>query len=77
MGAYGGASEASRTPADWSRLADLTNDGIVDSEDFAYLTKDRYSLGKNKPGDLNRNGTVRMDDVAILVSEWLETTAWH
>ena len=77
MGAYGGAPEASRTPADWSRLADLTNDGIVDSEDFAYLTKDRYSLGKNKSGDLNRNGTVRMDDVAILVGEWLETTAWH
>ena len=77
MGIYGGTAEASKTSVNWSRRADLTNDGIVDGEDFAWLTKDRYSTKKEKAGDLNRNGTVRMDDVAILVGEWLETTVWH
>lgn len=77
MGAYGGTAEASKTPIIWSRLADLTNDGIVDGEDFACLTKDRYSTKKEKSGDLNRNGTVRLDDLAILVGEWLRTTLWH
>ncbi|MHC4743575.1 MAG: right-handed parallel beta-helix repeat-containing protein [Planctomycetota bacterium] len=77
MGAYGGTAEASKTPVNWSRLADLTNDGIVDAEDFACLTKDRYSTHKEKCGDLNRDGAVRMDDVAVLVGEWLKTTAWH
>jgi len=77
MGAYGGTAEASKTPVNWSRLADLTNDGIVDARDFAFLTKNRYSPQKEKPGDLNRNGTVRMDDLAILLGEWLSTTVWH
>lgn len=77
MGAYGGTAEAGKTPLSWSRLADLTNDGIVDGEDFACLTKDRYSTRPKKPGDLNRNGAVLMDDLQVLVGEWLKTTMWH
>ena len=72
MGAYGGTPEAGKTPIKWTLLADLTNDGIVDAEDFACLSADLYSLKENKPGDLNRNGTVLMDDLEILIDGWLK-----
>ncbi|MHC4633245.1 MAG: hypothetical protein ACYS9C_18525, partial [Planctomycetota bacterium] len=39
MGAYGGTAEASKSPAYWRSIADITNDWIVDSNDlkiFAY-----------------------------------------
>jgi hypothetical protein len=39
MGCYGGTTEASRTPAGWSLLADLNNDGAVEMEDFAILVR--------------------------------------
>jgi len=77
MGAYGGAAAASKTPVDWSLLADLTNDGVVDGQDFAYQAKDHEAPGEERPGDLNRNGAVDMDDVATLIGAWLETTVWH
>jgi len=77
IGAYGGTAEASKTPLRWSLLADLTNDGIVDAQDFAYQTKDGYPAGMHIPGDLNRNGGVDMDDIAALLSAWLKTTSWH
>jgi len=77
MGAYGGTAEASKTPASWSLLADLTNDGIVDGQDFAHQAKDHEALGEERPGDLNRNGAVDMDDVAALIGAWLTTTIWH
>jgi hypothetical protein len=72
MGAYGGTAQASKTPANWSLLADLTNDGIVDQRDFAYQAKDNCAAGGEKPGDLNRNGAVDMDDVATLIGAWLD-----
>lgn len=77
MGAYGGTVAASKTPIDWSLLADLTNDGVVDGQDFAYQAKDHEAPGEERPGDLNRNGAVDMDDVATLIGTWLSTTAWH
>ena len=77
MGAYGGTAQASKTPANWSLLPDLTNDGIVDQHDFAYQAKDNCAAGGEKPGDLNRNGAVDMDDVATLIGAWLQTTIWH
>ena len=77
MGAYGGTGEGGKTPANWSLLADLTNDGIVDGGDFAYQAKDRYVAGEEYPGDLNRNGYVEIDDIAALFGAWLRTTSWH
>ncbi|MBN2270193.1 MAG: hypothetical protein JXN61_06240 [Sedimentisphaerales bacterium] len=77
MGAYGGTAQASKTPANWSLLADLTNDGIVDQRDYAIQAKDNCDPGGEKPGDLNRDGAVDMDDVATLIDAWLQTTIWH
>jgi hypothetical protein len=77
MGAYGGTAEASKTPFGWSLLADLTNDGIVDAQDYAYQTKDGYPAGMAVPGDLNKNGTVDMEDIAALLGAWLRTTIWR
>jgi len=77
IGAYGGTAEASKTPLRWSLLADLTNDGIVDAQDFAYQTKDGYPAGMAVPGDLNKNGAVDMEDIAALLGAWLKTTIWR
>ena len=77
MGAYGGTIEASRTSIGWSLSADLTNDGIVDARDYALQTKDGPWISGERPGDLDRDGDVDMDDVAKLVGLWLRTTIWH
>lgn len=77
MGVYGGIAQASKTPAGWSLLPDLTNDGIVDQHDFAYQAKDHEVHSEERPGDLNRNGAVDMDDVATLIGAWLDTTSRH
>ncbi len=77
MGAYGGTAEASKTPMDWSLLADLTNDGVVDGQDFAHQAKGHGIPGEERPGDLNRSGAVDMNDVATLIGAWLRTTIWH
>jgi len=77
MGAYGGTIEASRTSIGWSLSADLTNDGIVDARDYALQTKDGPWISGERPGDLDRDGDVDMDDVAKLVGLWLRTTVWH
>lgn len=77
MGAYGGTAQASKTPLGWGLLADLTNDGIVDGQDFALQTKDCCPPGEEKPGDLNRNGIVDMGDIESLINAWLQTTIWH
>lgn len=77
IGAYGGTAEASKTPFGWSLPADLTNDGIVDAEDFAYQTKTGYPAGMAIPGDLDRNGVVDLEDIAALLDAWLKTTVWR
>jgi len=76
MGAYGGTAEASMAPYDWALLADLTNDGIVNFEDFAGQTDDWLEDESKQPGDLNRNGTVDIADLALLANDWLEKTLW-
>lgn len=77
MGAYGGTTEASKTPAGWSLLADLTNDGTVDFKDFAWQAKDWLHSESEQQGDLNRDGTVDVRDLALFVEHWLEQTIWH
>jgi len=76
MGAYGGTKEASMPPHDWALLADLTNDGIVNLKDFAAQAQ-YWMINKNKqPGDFNRNGIVDIDDLALLVKDYLKQTNW-
>jgi len=77
MGAYGGTAEASIPPYDWAILGDLTNDGIVDFNDFVYQAKDWQTRAKEQPGDLDRNGVVGMEDLGLLVEDWLLETSWH
>ncbi|MCK4627714.1 MAG: right-handed parallel beta-helix repeat-containing protein, partial [Sedimentisphaerales bacterium] len=72
MGAYGATSQASKTPAGWSLLPDLNNDGIVDVSDLIIQIDDWLDNAEEQPGDLNRNGRVDLSDVALLSDDWLE-----
>ena len=77
MGVYGGTSEASKTPAGWSLLCNLTNDGIVNSGDFAAQASDWQGQEEEQPGDVNRDGEVTGLDLRLLTDDWLKTTAWY
>jgi len=76
MGAYGGTAEASIGPVDWSLTADLNNDGIVSFPDFAHQAGNVQEHETEPPGDLDRNGTFDVLDVALLVEDWLKSTTW-
>ena len=76
MGAYGGTAEASKTPGNWSLLADLTNDGEVDFIDYATQAQGWQQSETEQPGDLNRNGTVDIYDFSLLADDWLKQTTW-
>jgi parallel beta-helix repeat protein/predicted outer membrane repeat protein len=77
MGGYGGTAEASMPPYGWALLADLTNNGAVDFEDFARQANDWLESESQQRGDLNRNGTVDIGDLALLTEDWLRQTSWH
>jgi hypothetical protein len=77
MGAYGGTSKASIPPYDWSLLADLTNDGDVDFNDFSYQADDWLKNGECLPGDLNRDSVIDLADTELLIKDWLNRTIWH
>lgn len=77
MGAYGGTAEASMASLGWALLADMTNDGIVDFDDFMVLIDSWLSVEANGPADLSRQGGVTMEDMALFAGGWLETTIWY
>jgi parallel beta-helix repeat protein/predicted outer membrane repeat protein len=70
MGAHGGTAEASMPPHDWALLADLTNDGIVNWHDYAYLVSRWSETAKEQYSDLNRDSVVDIADLALLVESW-------
>jgi len=72
MGSYGGTAEAGMPPHGCSLLADMTNDGIVDSKDFAVQAQYWMRTGNEQPGDLDRNGMADTADLALLTQDWLE-----
>jgi hypothetical protein len=74
MGAYGGTSQASKSPANWRSLADLTNDWIVDSNDLKVFVGYWLKAGRCIPGDLNRNQYTDFVDFAFISLDWLECT---
>jgi len=76
MGAFGGTAEASKTPANWSLLGDLTNDGTVDGVDFAHTAMDWLMTATEQPGDLDRNDVADFRDIKLLVQDWLKQTSW-
>jgi len=77
MGAYGGTAEASMGPHGWALLGDLTNDGIVNLEDFSWQAVDWLESAEEQPGDLNRDGIVDGLDLWWLTGDWLDETSWH
>ena len=77
IGAFGGTAEASKTPANWSLLGDLTNDGTIDGVDFVHTARDWQMAATEQPGDLDRNGVVDFRDIKLLVQDWLKQTSWH
>ena len=72
MGRYGGTDQASVPPHGWSLLADINNDGLVNSKDFAFLVQSWMKSESQQPGDLDRNGTVNSADLALLTEDWLK-----
>ncbi|MHC4498915.1 MAG: right-handed parallel beta-helix repeat-containing protein, partial [Planctomycetota bacterium] len=77
MGAHGGTQKASMPPYGWALLADLTNDGLVDSADLAHWVQDWLNGGGEWPADLDRDGTVDMLDLALFAQDWFLETSWH
>ena len=77
MGAYGGTAEASKSPENWSLLADLTNNGTVDFVDFVHLSAIFSNESEQLPGDLDRDSDVDLADLLWLTEDWLKTTSWH
>lgn len=76
MGAYGGTGHASLGPYDWSLLADLNNDGVVDFEDILLMAQDWLSQDLKMPGDISRDGLVNMEDYSLLGEIWQKITDW-
>jgi len=77
MGAYGGTTQASMPPYDWTLLGDLTNDGTTDFIDLMHWAQNWLTWGQDMPGDLDRNGFVNMSDFAGLAEGWALQTSWH
>jgi len=77
MGAYGGTAEASMPPYDWALLANLTNDGKVDSNDLEVFVNYWLDSGICIPSDLNRSQSVDMLDFALLAQDWFLETSWY
>ena len=73
MGAYGGTPTASKSPADWRSIADLTNDWAVDFNDLAVFVGYWLNIGLCIPSDLNHNGSVDFNDFAIFSQQWPDT----
>jgi hypothetical protein len=70
MGAYGGTAQASKTPADWRSIADLTNDWVIDFNDLGAFVSFWLDTGECIPSDLNRNQLANFDDYAIFARQW-------
>ena len=70
MGAYGGTAEASKSPANWRSIADLTNDWVVDSNDLKVFVGYWLDTGDCIPSDLNRSQFVDFKDFAIFGRQW-------
>jgi len=70
MGAYGGTAEASKSPANWRSIADMTNDWVVDSNDLKVFIDYWLQMGQCIPSDLDRSQSVDFNDFAIFGLQW-------
>lgn len=69
MGAYGGTAEASKSPANWRSIADLTNDWVVDFNDLEVFVHYWLASGQCIPSDLNRSESVDFVDFAVFTQQ--------
>lgn len=72
MGAYGGTTEASKSPANWRSIGDMTNDWILDSNDLKVFVGYWLERGDCIPSDLDRNQLVDFNDFALFSGSWPE-----
>jgi hypothetical protein len=77
MGFYGGTAQASKSPSGWSIISDVTNDGIVDFEDFAWTTKCLCPDEIDTGDDSDSGQQVCFDDISIIFENWLQQTDWY
>ncbi|HUS73026.1 MAG TPA: right-handed parallel beta-helix repeat-containing protein [Sedimentisphaerales bacterium] len=75
MGAYSGTAQASKSPANWRNIADITNDWIVDFNDFKVFVDYWLNTGQCIPSDLSRNRFVDFNDFAIFSGQWSQPSA--
>jgi len=70
MGAFGGTAQASKTPASWRNIADLTNNWSVDFNDFDTFVYYWLDIGRCIPSDLNRDQFVDFLDFTTFGNNW-------
>ena len=70
MGAYGGTAEASKSPANWRSIADMTNDWVVDYNDLRIYVDYWLESGECIPSDFDRSQFVDFGDFAIFGLHW-------
>ncbi|MBN2181091.1 MAG: right-handed parallel beta-helix repeat-containing protein [Sedimentisphaerales bacterium] len=70
IGAYGNTNQASLSSSDAGNIADLNYDGWVDYKDMALLTGKWLWQEVLLSEDINRNGSVNLADIAILLANW-------
>lgn len=70
MGTHGGTAEASKSPANWRNIADLTNDWLVDFNDLKVFVDYWLETGRCIPSDFSRNQSVDFIDLAIFCQQW-------
>jgi len=76
IGAFGGTQEASIGPYGWALQSDITNNGIVDLQDFSFFAE-HWPPSTITEFDLNRDNVIDLYDLSIIVNEWLNKTSWY
>jgi len=73
MGAFGGTSQASKSPENGGCIADFDDSGAVDEGDLKLLTEKWLIMGISLREDLYGDGTIDLRDFAVFAKFW----GWH
>ena len=77
MGTYGWTKEASMPPYNWTVLSDVNNNGACNLIDYAELSREWISGGDELPCDFDRDDTVELGDLTLMLQDFLNETTWH
>ncbi len=75
MGAYGGTTEASKSPPGWALLSDMTNDRTNNFADLKVLVDYWLTAGQCLPADFDRSGFVDSADYSIFAQQFGQTAS--